>query len=110
MEYELVLKSSLNNNASAARDVGQDQEQNNVDAMELCNWVFLDEHPGKVFACLKKMKRIKVPLLYYKKDLPDLEYCKIYKSDMTIIDQSVINAQNEYAAIILLHVYPFLKY
>ena len=59
MEYELVLKSSLNNNASAARDVGQDQEHNNVDAMELCNWDFLDKHPGIVFACLKKMKRIK---------------------------------------------------
>ena len=40
LEYELVLKSSLNNNASASRDVGQDQEHNNVDMMELCNWDF----------------------------------------------------------------------
>jgi len=111
MKYELVLKSTL----KQRRENGNNEDENSVgDSQDVCDvtylvdWDFLDDHPGKEFACLKKMKREKVPMLYYSKDLPDLEFCKIENSgNAEPLEESVRRARNEYATVMLLLFHPF---
>ena len=52
------------------------------------------------------MKKVKIPMLYYKGELPDLEDCKIWdKSE--VLPPSVTDARNKYATTMLLLFYSF---
>ena len=34
-------------------------------------------YPGHQFACVEKLKKCKVPMLYYNDKIPDVELCKL---------------------------------
>ena len=109
-EYELRLKSSLANKRNYTdNECGDDEADNDQqpeDVSYSVNWDFLAEHPGKSFACLKKMKKVKIPMLYYKGELPDLEDCKIWDKSEEL-PPSVTDARNKYATTMLLLFYSF---
>lgn len=109
-EYELRLKSSFSKKSKFTNNEGEDDEEDNEqqpeDVLYTVNWEFLPEHPGKSFVCLKKMKKVKIPMLYYKGELPDLEDCKIWDKSEEL-SPSVIDARNKYATTMLLLFYSF---
>jgi len=110
MEYELVLKSTLKRRREQTRDEESEHEEEDagdIDVSHIVDWEFLDEHPGQKYACLKKMKKIKVPMLYYNKELPDIQDCKLWEHNEGEILPSVLHAQNEYATVMMLLFLPF---
>jgi hypothetical protein len=110
MEFELVLKSTLKKRREQARDEENEEyqeEEGEMDPYDLVDWDFLDDHPGQKYACLKKMKKIKIPMIYYQKELPDIQDCRLWESDDSDIPPSVLNARNEYATVMLLLFLPF---
>jgi len=65
-------------------------------------------YPGHQFACVEKLKKCKVPMLYYNDKIPDVEPCKLGKEfGENNIDANTTNIQNEYATKILLLFFPF---
>jgi hypothetical protein len=48
----------------------------------------------------------KVPMLYYKDHIPDLEQCNICGED-DVVDAATLNVRNDYATKMLLLFYPF---
>jgi hypothetical protein len=67
---------------------------------------FNSKYPGYDFACLEKLKICKVPMLYYKDHIPDLEQCMIHGED-DVVDAATLNVRNDYATKMLLLFYPF---
>jgi hypothetical protein len=74
--------------------------------MYIVNWDFLIEHPGRNFACCKKMKKQKIPMLYYRDELPDLEDCDIGVPEEEL-SESAKQSREAYATTMLLLFYPF---
>ena len=110
MKFELVLKSTQKKRREQARNEENEEhqgEEGEMDAYDLVDWDFRKEHPGDKNACLKKMKKIKVPMLYYQKELPDIQDCRLWESDDSDIPLSVSNALNEYVTVMLLLFLPF---
>jgi hypothetical protein len=81
-----------------------DDDDDDWDITDDVNWEFIEGHPGRNFACLKKLKRIQIPLLYYNGELPDLEDCDVGETE---IQEATFNARNKYATTMLLLFYPF---
>jgi hypothetical protein len=57
---------------------------------------------------LEKLKICKVPMLYYKDHIPDLEQSNIHGED-DVVDAATLNVRNDYATKMLLLFYPFHK-
>jgi len=55
---------------------------------------------------LEKLKICKVPMLYYKDHIPDLEQSIICGED-DVVDAATLNVRNDYATKMLLLFYPF---
>jgi hypothetical protein len=66
----------------------------------------MDEYPGYNFACLEKLKYHKLPMIYYKEKIPDLELCKLHMENEEIDDSTRI-IRNDYATKMLILFYPF---
>jgi hypothetical protein len=108
-EFELCLKSSLRKKKGDTDNDGENElEEDNraEDAMYIVNWDFLIEHPGRNFACCKKMKKQKIPMLYYRDELPDLEDCDIGVPEEEL-SESAKQSREAYATTMLLLFYPF---
>jgi len=57
---------------------------------------FINSYPGYDFACLEKLKICKVPMLYYKDHIPDLEQCNIF-GEHDVVDAATLNVRHDYA-------------
>ena len=77
------------------------------DCIENQFFKFKDIYPGSNFACVAKMKKPKLPMLYYKDQIPDLEMCKIHTCEDDQIDETVQRSRNEYATKMLILFFPF---
>ncbi len=53
------------------------------------------------------MKKPKLPMLYYKDQIPELEMCKIHNCEDDQIDETVQRSRNEYATKMLILFFPF---
>jgi len=74
-EFELCLKSSLRKKKGDTDNDGEnelEEDERAEDAMYIVNWDFMIGHPDRNFACCTKMKKQKIPMLYYRDELPDL--------------------------------------
>jgi hypothetical protein len=67
---------------------------------------FSSKYPGYEFAFLEKLKICKVPMLFYKDHIPDLDQCNINGEDDKV-DAATLNIRNDYATKMLLLFYPF---
>jgi hypothetical protein len=70
------------------------------DFEEIFFYRFSSNYPGYDFACLEKLKICKVPMLYYKDHIPDLEQCNISGED-DVVDAATFNIRNNNATKIL---------
>jgi hypothetical protein len=70
---------------------------------------FSDKYPGHEFACLENLNICKIPMLFYRDHIPDLEQCNINGEDDDV-DDATLNIRNVYAAKMLLLFYPFCKH
>jgi hypothetical protein len=69
---------------------------------------FNEMYPGHQFACVEKLKKSKVPMLYYNDKIPDVELCKLDTAfGENDIDATTTNIRNEYATKMLLLFFPF---
>jgi hypothetical protein len=67
-----------------------------------------DYTENQFFKFNEKLKKCKVPMLYYNDKIPDVEPCKLGKEfGENNIDANTTNIQNEYATKILLLFFPF---
>ncbi len=82
------------------------KENMESDFEEIFFYRFSNNYPGYDFACLEKLKICKVPLLYYKELIPDLEQFNIYGED-DVVDAATLNVRNDYATKMLSLFYPF---
>jgi hypothetical protein len=65
-------------------------------------------YPGHQFTCVEKLKKCKVPMLYYNDKIPDVELCKLGKEfGENDIDANTTNIWDEYATKMLLLFFPF---
>ncbi len=78
-EYEMKLISTLS--MSQKEDLESDCIENQF-------FKFKYIYPGSNFACVA-MKKPKLPMLYYKNQIPDLEMCKIHTCEDDQIDETV---------------------
>ncbi len=99
-EYEMKLISSLS--------MSQKEDLEN-DCIENQFFKFKDIYPGSNFACVGKMNKPKLPMLYYKDQIPDLEMCKIHNCEDDQIEETVQRIRNEYATICLYCSFPSKK-
>jgi hypothetical protein len=98
-EYEMRLISSLSSNQKA--NLVNDFKENQF-------FKFNEVNPGHQFACVAKLKKCKVPMLYYNDKIPDVEQCKLGTAFReNDIDATTTNIQNEYATKISLLFVPF---
>jgi len=98
-EYEMRLISYLSSNQKA--NLENDYEENQF-------FKFNEMYPGHQFACVEKLKKCQVPMLYYNDKIPDVELCKLGKAfGENDIDATTTNIQNEYATKMLLLFFPF---
>ena len=67
---------------------------------------FSDKYPGYEFACLEKLNICKIPMLFYRDHIPDLEKHNINGEDDDV-DDATLNIRNVYATKMLLLFYPF---
>ena len=95
--YELRLISSLSTNQK--ENMEDDFEENLF-------FRFSDKYPGYEFACLEKLNICKIPMLFYRDHIPDLEQCNINGEDDDV-DDATLNIRNVYATKMLLGFYPF---
>jgi hypothetical protein len=92
-EYEMRLISTLSSNQKA--NLENDYEENHF-------FKFKELYPGHQFACVEKLKKSKVPMLYNDK-IPDVELCKLGTAfGENDIDATTTNIWNEYATKMLL--------
>jgi hypothetical protein len=84
---------------SQKEDLESDSIENNF-------FNFQNIYPGSKFACVGKMEKSKLPMLYDKDQIPDLEMCKIQKNDASQFDESVQRNRNEYATQMLVLFFP----
>ncbi len=71
-------------------------------------FLFRNSYPGYHFACLEKLKRPKIPMLFYNDHIPYLELCKVnITGDHADIDSNVQTTRNECATKMLILFYPF---
>jgi hypothetical protein len=70
---------------------------------------FSDKYPGYEFACLEKLNICKIPMLFYRDHIPDLEKHNINGEDDDV-DDATLNIRNVYATKMLLLFYPFCKH
>ena len=99
MHYEMRLISSLSMNQK--ENLESDFEENLF-------FRFTQNYPGYEFACVEKLRHVKVPMLYYKDHIPDLANCDISSNDdMVDVDAATKNVRNDYATKMLLLFYPF---
>jgi hypothetical protein len=66
-------------------------------------------YPGCEFACLEKLNICKIPMLFYRDHIPDLEQCNINGEDDDV-DDATLNIRNVYATKMLLLFYPFREH
>jgi len=83
--YEMRLISFLSTNQK--ENMESDFEEN------FC-YRFSSNYPGYDFPCLEKLKICKVPMLYYKDHIPDLEQCNISGED-DVVDAATLNVRND---------------
>jgi hypothetical protein len=95
--YEMRLISSL------SRDQKENMEN---DFEENLFFRFSDKYPGYEFACLEKLNSCKIPMLFYRDHIPDLEQCNINGEDDDV-DDATLNIRYVYATKMLLLFYPF---
>jgi hypothetical protein len=108
-EFELRLKSSLRKKKEDIDNDGEnelEEDEQTEDAMYIVNWDFMIGHPGRNFACCKKMKKQNIPMLYYRDELPDLEDCDIGVPEEEL-SESAKQSREAYATTMLLLFYPF---
>ena len=99
-EYDLTLKSKVKRQiASNDQDQGSDDFDQEEFSTEKHYYNFDEHHPGYHYAKLGKLKRSRVPVLYYQKGLPDIEKCKIHDEH---VSSETEYARNEYATVMLL--------
>jgi len=67
---------------------------------------FSDKYPGNEFACLEELNICKIPMLFYRDHIPDLEQCNINGEDDDV-DDTTFYIRNVYATKMLLLFYPF---
>jgi hypothetical protein len=97
--YQMRLISSLS--SQQKENLENDYEDNRFFKFDV-------KYPGYHFACLEEIRNWRIPMLYYKDNIPDLELCKIGSEDLhEDIDLATENIRNEYATKILLLFYPF---
>ena len=94
------LISSLSTNQKG--NMGNDFEENLF-------FRFSDKYPGYEFACLEKLNICKIPMLFYRDHIPDLEQCNINGEDDDVSD-ATLNIRNVYATKMLLLFYPFCEH
>jgi hypothetical protein len=97
-EYEVKLISSLT--MSEREDLENDCIENQF-------FKFQNIYPGSNVAYLGKMEKSKLPMLYYKDKIPDLENCKIQNCEHDQIDETIERNNNEYATKMLILFFPF---
>jgi hypothetical protein len=98
-EYEMRLVSFLSSNQKA--NLENDYEENQF-------FKFNEVYPGHQFACVEKLKKSKVPMLYYNDKIPDIELCMLGTAfGENDIDATTTNIWNEYATKMLLLFFPF---
>ena len=95
--YEMKLISSLSN--SQKENLENDYEENFF-------FRFSEKYPGYEFACVERLRFFKVPMLYYKDHIPDLENCEL-RNDSEKSDVTIGHLRNDYATKMLLLFYPF---
>jgi len=95
--YDMRLISSLSTNQK--ENMEDDFEENLF-------FRFSDKYPGYEFACLEKLNICKIPMLFYRDHIPDLEQCNINGEDDDV-DDATLNIRNVYATKMLLGFYPF---
>ena len=98
-DYEMRLISSLSSNQKA--NLENDYEENQF-------FKFNEMYPGHQFACVERLKKSKVPMLYYNDKIPDVELCKLGTAfGENDIDATTTSIRNEYATKMLLLFFPF---
>jgi hypothetical protein len=66
------------------------------DSIENKFFNFQNIYPGYKFACVGKIEKSKLPMLYYKDQIPDLEMSKIQISDASQIEQNTDADDDDY--------------
>jgi hypothetical protein len=93
-EYEMRLFSSLS--STQKEKLENDYKENQF-------FKFNEMYPGHQYACVEKLKKCKVPMLYYNDKIPDVELCKLGNEfGENDIDANTTNIKNEYATKMLL--------
>ena len=99
-QYQLVIKSRIKKQQKENTDDCSDNEADDDGTSSGTIYYDFDEnHPGFHYAKLTKLKKPKVPILYYQNGLPDIEKCRLFDY---IITPDVAHARNQYATVMLL--------
>jgi hypothetical protein len=107
MDYELVLQSKVTRHQKRIQQTCEDVcEEEEEEFGNNYYYDFMDLHPGKKYAKLGKLKRSKIPIIYLRNNMPDLEKCKL-NTNANEIGSDTLFARNEYATVMLLLFYPF---